>query len=55
MTKIIGIIEDNGITGVKYGVVEFPDTPVRTGRPNTNKQKIANKHYIKQLRNARIR
>ena len=55
MTKIISIIKDNGITGVQYGVVEFPDTPVSTGRPNTNKQKIANKHYIKQLQNTRIR
>ena len=55
MTKIIGIIEDNGITGVEYGVVEFPDTPVRTGRPNTNKQKMINKNYIKRLQNTRIR
>lgn len=55
MTKIISIIEDNGITGVQYGVVEFPDTPVRTGRPNTNKQKVMNKRYIKQLQNTRIR
>lgn len=56
MTKVIRIIENNCITGVQYGVVEMPDTPVRTGHPNTNKQKIANKrYYIKQLQNTRIR
>ena len=55
MTKIISIIEDNGITGVQYGVIEFPDTPVRTGRPNAGKQKIMNKNYIKRLQNTRIR
>ena len=26
MAKVIGIIEDNSITGVKYGTVEIPDT-----------------------------
>ena len=55
MTKVISIIEDNCITGVQYGVIEFPDTPVYTGHPNANKQKIMNKKYIKQLQNARIR
>ena len=55
MTKIISIIEDNGITGVQYGVVEFPDTPVRTGHPNAGKQKMINKNYIKRLQNTRIR
>ncbi len=55
MTKVISIIEDNCITGVQYGVIEFPDTPVYTGHPNASKQKIMNKKYIKQLQNARIR
>ena len=55
MTKVIRIIENNCITGVQYGVVEFPDTPVYTGHPNASKQKIMNKKYIKQLQNARIR
>lgn len=55
MTKVISIIEDNCITGVQYGVIEFPDTPVYTRHPNASKQKIMNKKYIKQLQNARIR
>lgn len=56
MTKIITITGNNHITGIEYGVVEMPDTPVRTGRPNTNKQKIANKrYYMKRLQNTRIK
>ncbi|MBR2510783.1 MAG: hypothetical protein IKB59_01295 [Alphaproteobacteria bacterium] len=55
MTKVIRIIENNCITGVQYGVVEFPDTPVYTKHLNTNKQKVMNKRYIKQLQNTRIR
>lgn len=55
MTKVISITGNNRITGIEYGVVELPDTPVRTGRPNTNKQKVMNKRYIKQLQNTRIR
>lgn len=55
MTKVIRIIENNCITGVEYGVVKIPDTPVHTARPNTNKQKVMNKGYIKQLQNTRIR
>ena len=52
---MITITGNNRITGIEYGVVELPDTPVRTGRPNTNKQKVMNKRYIKQLQNTRIR
>lgn len=55
MTKIITITGNNRITGIEYGVVEMPDTPVYTGHPNASKQKIMNKKYIKQLQNARIR
>ena len=55
MTKVIRIIENNCITGVQYGVVEFPDTPVYTKHLNTNKQIVMNKRYIKQLQNTRIR
>ena len=55
MTKMITITGNNRITGIEYGVVKMPDTPVRTGRPNTNKQKVMNKRYIKQLQNTRIR
>ena len=28
MPKIVTIIEDNAITGVKYGTVEIPETPI---------------------------
>ena len=53
---MITITGNNRITGIEYGVVEMPDTPVRTGHPNTNKQKIANKrYYMKRLQNTRIR
>lgn len=52
---MITITGNNRITGIEYGVVKMPDTPVRTGRPNTNKQKVMNKRYIKQLQNTRIR
>ena len=55
MTKVIRIIENNCITGVQYGAVDFPDTLVYTKHLNTEKQKIINKPYVKQLRNARIR
>ena len=55
MTKIITITGNNRITGIEYGVVKMPDTPVYTGHPNASKQKIMNKKYIKQLQNARIR
>lgn len=32
MVKVIKIIEDNGITGVRYGTVEVPQTPVENKR-----------------------
>ena len=28
MAKVVTIIEDNSITGVRYGTVEVPETPV---------------------------
>ena len=55
MTKVLTITGNNRITGVEYGVVEMPDTAVHTARPNTNKQKVMNKRYIKQLQNTRIK
>lgn len=55
MTKVLTITDNNHITGVEYGVVEIQDTPVHTARPNTNKQKVMNKRYIKQLQNTRIK
>ncbi|MBQ4070233.1 MAG: hypothetical protein IJD52_02565 [Alphaproteobacteria bacterium] len=32
MVKVIKIIEDNGITGVRYGTVEVPQTPIENKR-----------------------
>ena len=32
MTKIVTIVEDNPITGVKYGTVEIPETPIEIKR-----------------------
>lgn len=55
MTKVISIIENNCITGVQYGVVEFPDKPVYTRRLYAVKPKLTNTKYIKQLQTPRIR
>ena len=55
MTKVISIIENNCITGVQYGVVEFPDKPVYTRHPYAVKSKLTNTKYIKQLQTPRIR
>lgn len=27
MVKVIGIVEDNAITGVRYGTIDIPETP----------------------------
>lgn len=27
MVKVIGIVEDNAITGVRYGTIDMPETP----------------------------
>lgn len=43
MTKIITIIEDNAITGVKYGTVKVKDTPIET----------ADKHALRELQRVR--
>lgn len=28
MVKVVGIVENDSITGVKYGTVEVPETPI---------------------------
>ena len=32
MTKVVAIVEDNPITGVKYGTVELHETPIEIKR-----------------------
>lgn len=32
MVKVIKIIEDNSITGIRYGTVEVPETPTQINR-----------------------
>ena len=40
MAKVIGIIEDNAITGVKYGTVEVPQTPIEIKRAHEQFKKV---------------
>ncbi len=53
--KIVGIIEDNGITGVKYGLIEVPDVIISTEQPPVphahNKSPKAAPVRAKQIRN----
>lgn len=39
MPKVVTIIEDNAITGVKYGTVEIPKTPIDIKHANARFQK----------------
>lgn len=32
MVKVVGIVENDFITGVKYGTVEVPETPIEIKR-----------------------
>ena len=34
MVKVVKIVEDNSITGVRYGTVEVPETPIEIKRAN---------------------
>lgn len=40
MTKVIKIVEDNAITGVRYGTVEVPQTPVDIKRAYQQAERI---------------
>ncbi|MCM1294591.1 MAG: hypothetical protein NC311_03450 [Muribaculaceae bacterium] len=56
MTKIIGIIENNCITGVKYGEIEILDKTAPNGNPNKSIQQASRSVIeLQKLRNARIR
>ena len=32
MVKVVGIVENDSITGVRYGTVEVPETPIEIKR-----------------------
>ena len=61
--KIIGIIENNHITGVQYGIVEIPDreiTNIKDAIPQkkhkkNNSKKIKNNNKHNSVKNARIK
>lgn len=40
MAKVVTIIEDNSITGVRYGTVEVPQTPVDIKRAYKQAERI---------------
>lgn len=40
MTKVVTIIENNPITGVRYGTVEVPQTPVDIKRAYQQAERI---------------
>lgn len=40
MAKVVTIIEDNSITGVRYGTVEVPETPVDIKRAYKQAERI---------------
>ena len=47
MTKIVTIVEDNPITGVKYGTVEIPETPIEIKRAHDTFKKTQRAHTAK--------
>ncbi len=56
MAKVITVIEDNSITGVRYGTVEVPETPTNIKRTykqveairTQQKRKIRSEHTKKK-------
>ena len=52
MAKVIQIIEDNGITGVRYGTVEIPETPTTIKQAQKQFEKIqsAKTHKVRSER-----
>ena len=50
--KVIGITEDNRITGVQYGLIEIPDAPETTPFPQTRKKTKNYQTQMKKLQNA---
>ncbi len=51
--KVIGIIEDNHITGVQYGEIEILDAPVPNDKSIINAYRKATE--LQKLRKAQIR
>ena len=40
MVKVIQVVEDNSITGVRYGTVEVPETPIEIKRAHEQFKKV---------------
>ncbi|MBR4892097.1 MAG: hypothetical protein IKZ34_02880 [Alphaproteobacteria bacterium] len=55
MTKVIQIVENNHITGIVYGTVEYPDAVVRHNPKSTNVKTQISKAKIKQMQKSRIK
>lgn len=47
MVKVIKIVEDNSITGIKYGTVEMPETPIEKKRAHDTFKKVQRAHTAK--------
>lgn len=43
MPKVVTIVEDNPITGVKYGTVDIPETPTKIEHTPVHAQKMFQK------------
>ena len=54
MAKVIGIIEDNSITGVKYGTIDVPETPRNLEHTQQTFERIKSVQ-IKKVRNERTK
>lgn len=40
MVKVVGIVENDSITGVKYGTIEVPETPIEIRRAHEQFKKV---------------
>jgi hypothetical protein len=54
MTKVLTITGNNHITGVEYGVVKIPDTPIHSKHDVHTTRKLSTP-VVKQLRTAKTR
>ena len=56
MVKVIKIVEDNSITGVKYGTVEIAETPLEIKRAHAqDTYKKAHKAFTAKIRGERTK
>lgn len=54
MVKVIKIVEDNSITGVSYGTVEIPGTPLDIKRAQKQFEKVSTQK-TRKIRNERTK